>query len=83
MLYVRVVKTKVGSRSVPVIRYANSKQVIVKYVDKVSADEEINSLSEIARSYIKDLSQQLSFFADEQLPDNVVMLSQCEWLGFY
>jgi len=83
MLYVRVVKTKVGSRSVQVIRYTNGRRVIVKHIGTGSADEEINALSEIARSYIEDLSQQLSFFADVQLPDSVVMLSQCEYLGFY
>jgi transposase len=83
MLQVRVVKTKVGSRSVQVIRYENSKRVIVKHIGTGSADEEINALSEIARSYIEDLSQQLSLFGDVQLPDSVVMLSQCEYLGFY
>jgi hypothetical protein len=83
MLYVRVVKTKGGSHSVQVIRYENSKRVIVKHIGTGSADEEINALSEIARSYIEDISQQLSLFAAVQLPDSVVMLSQCEYLGFY
>jgi hypothetical protein len=83
MLYVRVVKTKVGSRSVQVIRYENGRRVIVKHIGTGSTDEEINALSEIARSYIKDISQQLSFFTDGQPPDSIVMLSQCEYLGFY
>ena len=83
MLHVRVVKTKVDSRSVQVIRYENSKRVIVKHIGSGSADEEINALSEVARSYIEDISQQLLLFADVQLVDSVIMLSQCEYLGFH
>ena len=83
MLHVRVVKTKEGSHCVQVIRYENSKRVIVKHIGTGSADEQINALSEIARYYIEDISQQLSLFGDVQLPDSVVILSQCEYLGFY
>ena len=83
MLHVRVVKTRGGSHSVQVIRYENSKGVIVKHIGTGSVDEEINALSEIARSYIEELSRQLSLFADVQYSDSIVMLSQCEYLGFY
>ena len=83
MLHVRVVKIKGGSHSVQVIRYENSKRVIIKHIGTGSVDQEINALSEIARSYIEELSQQLPLFADAQLSDSIVMLSQCEYLGFY
>mgnify|MGYP006338096527 FL=1 len=83
MLHVRVVKTKGGSHCVQVIRYENSKRVIVKHIGTGSVDEQINALSEIARSYIKELSQQLSLLADVQYSDSIVMLNQCEYLGFY
>ena len=83
MLHVRVVKTKVGSRSVQVIRYENNKRVIVKHIGSGGTDEEINALSEIARSYIEDISQQLALFADAPLPNSAVMLGQCEYLGFH
>lgn len=83
MLHVRVVKTKVGSRSVQVIRYENGGRVIVKHIGTGSADEQILALTEIARSYIEELSGQPSLFADVQSPDGVVMLSQCKYLGFY
>ena len=83
MLHVRVVKTKEDIRSVQVIRYENSKRVIVKHIGSGSADEEINALSEIARSYIEDISQQLLLFADVKPVDSVIMLSQCEYLGFH
>lgn len=32
MLHVRVVKTKVGSQSVQVVRYTHSRRVIVKHI---------------------------------------------------
>ena len=83
MLHVRVVKTKAGSRSVQVIRYENSTRVIVKHIGTGNTEEEIKALSEIARSFIEDLSKQLSFFADGQPHDSFVVLSQCEYLGFY
>ena len=83
MLHVRVVKTKEDIRSVQVIRYENSKRVIVKHIGSGSADEEINALSEIARSYIEGISQQLLLFADVKPVDSVIMLSQCEYLSFH
>lgn len=83
MLHVRVVKTKVGSRSVQVIRYANSRRIIVKHIGTGNNDEEIIALRGIAHSYIEEISQQPSFFLDTQPPDNLIILSQCEYLGFY
>jgi len=83
MLHVRVVKTKGGSQSVQVIRYENGRRVIVKHIGTGNADEEIIALTEIARSYIEDLSQQPSLFANAPSPDGVVMLTQCKYLGFY
>jgi hypothetical protein len=83
MLHVREVRTKVGSRSVQVIRYASGKRVIVKHIGTGTTDEQINALTITARSYIERLSQQPSLFSDRQLPDSVVTLSQCKYLGFY
>jgi hypothetical protein len=78
MLHVRVVKIKAGSQSVQVIRYENGRRVIVKHIGTCRTDEEIIALTEIARSYIEDPSQQPSLFANAKLPDAVVMLSQCK-----
>ena len=76
-------KTKVGSRSVQVIRYANDRRVIVKHIGTGSTVEEMIALREIARSYIEDISRQSSLFVDVKPLDDVVMLSQCGYLGFY
>jgi transposase len=84
MLRIREVKTKVGSRSVQVIRYADGKRDIIKHIGTGNTDEEIASLKEIARSYIEDVSKQTVLFAQAaSQPDNLVTLSQCKYLGFY
>lgn len=83
MLYVRVIKTKSGSRSVQVVRYENRRRVIVRHIGSGSCDEEIITLTEIARSYIHDLSGQPSLFSDNQTLYDIVGLSQLEYLGFH
>lgn len=84
MLRIREVKTKVGSRSVQVIRYSGSRRTIVKHIGTGNTDEEVASLKEIARLYIEDISQQTTLFADTgSQPDDKVTLSQCEYLGFH
>ena len=84
MLRIREVKTKVGSRSVQVIRYADGRRTIIKHIGTGNTDEEVASLKEIARSYIRDTSQQMTLFTGpgSQANDKVT-LSQCEYLGFY
>ena len=73
-----------GSRSVQVIRYYGSRRTIVKHIGTGNTDEEIASLKEIARSYIKDISQQTTLFSDPcSQPDDKVTLSQCQYLGFH
>ena len=84
MLRIREVRTKVGSRSVQVIRYSDGKRIIVKHVGTGNSNEEIASLKEIAQSYIENISQQAALFADVgSEPDDKVTLSQCEYLGFH
>jgi len=84
MLRIREVKTKVGSRSVQVIRYSGSRRTIIKHIGTGNTDEEIASLKEIARSYIEEISQQTTLFTEtSSQPDNKVTLSQCEYIGFH
>lgn len=84
MLRIREVKTKVGSRSVQVIRYSGSRRIIVKHIGTGNTDEEVASLKEIAQSYIEELSHQATLFTDYgSQPDDKVTLSQCEYIGFH
>lgn len=83
MLHVRVVKTKVGTRSVQVIRYANNKRIIVKHIGTGRTEDEVNSYLIVARSYIEDLSQQSTLFSDRHLSHNISIPGQFSYLGFY
>lgn len=67
-----------------IIRYFAGKRIIVKHIGTGNTDEEVASLKWIARSYIEDISKQTPLFADtDNLSDDKVTLSQCEYLGFH
>ena len=83
MLHIRVVKTKGSSRAVQIIRYQNSKRIVVKHIGSGSTDEEILTLSETARLYIQDITQQSLLFPDMMFPESAVGIDQYEYLGFY
>jgi hypothetical protein len=83
MLRVRVTSTKVGSRSVQIVRYADGKRYIVKHIGSGHTDQELNALKEIAITHIEELSRQSRLFADIKSLEDVVTLSQCEYHGFY
>ena len=82
MLRIQEVKTKLSSRSVQVIRFSDSRRTIIKHIGTGNSDEEIESLKEIAWSNIEDISQQTKLFTETiSKPDNMVSLSQCEYIG--
>jgi hypothetical protein len=83
MLHIRVVKIKGESKSVQIVRYDNSRRIIVKHVGSASTDNDIAALAEIARSYINDITQQASLFSHKEQQNNLLLLNQCEYLGFY
>ena len=83
MLRVRLITTKSGSRSVQIVRYADGKRYVIKHIGTGNTDEELSALRKIALSNIEDLSRQSRLFADVKSPESVVMLSQCEYHGFY
>ena len=83
MLHIRIINTKGKSRAVQVIRYQDSKRIIVKHIGSGSTDQEIDVLSEIARLFIQDASRQSSLFPENQQQDNFILLNQYEYLGFY
>jgi transposase len=83
MLRVRVISQKAGSRSVQIVRYADGRRYIVKHIGTGNTEEELSALKEIALSNIEELSRQSRLFSDVKSPEDVVMLSQCEYQGFY
>jgi transposase len=83
MLHSRVVKTKGKYRFVQVYRYENGKRVIVKHIGSGTTDEELDSLVEMAKVYISDISKQFYLFEDERPKSDAVLISQCEFVGIY
>jgi transposase len=83
MLHSRVVKTKGKYRFVQVYRYENGKRVIVKHIGSGTTDEELDSLVEMAKVYISDISKQFYLFEDEKPKSDAVLISQCEFVGIY
>jgi len=83
MLYIRDVKTKIGSISVQVVRYLNRKRIVVKHIGTGNNQAEIIALKAIAHAYIEEASLQSSLFEEEAPCDSTLTLNQCKYLGFY
>jgi transposase len=83
MLHIREVKTKVGSRSIQVIRYSNGRRIIVKHIGTGRTESELAALKELATAFIEDLTHQGNLFDAPKHLNDVVLLSQCKYLGFY
>lgn len=82
MLYFRVVKTKVGSRSVQICRYENGRRVIVKHIGTGSDDKEVEILKDSAQRFIREHSGQLLLFSSEPRSEPGLPLSEYEYRGF-
>ena len=83
MLQVRVVKTKVGTRSVQICRYENGRRVIVRHVGTGRDDSEVASLRDAAQVLIGELSRQLPLFQDLLSSERNQPLSEYEYRGFH
>lgn len=83
MLYIRDVRTKVGSISVQVVRYLNRRRIVVKHIGTGNNQAEITALKAIAHAYIEEASLQSSLFEEEDHCDSTLTLNQCKYLGFY
>lgn len=83
MLHIRVIKTKGNSKSVQVYTYRNSKRVIIKHIGSGTTEEKIDALLASARLFISDYTKQAYLFEDIKPTEDVALLSQCEYIGFY
>lgn len=77
---IRVVKTSSKASAVQVVRYQNTKRVILQHIGSAHNDEELNELILIAEEWIKDFSNQLSIFPDEH-PNRLLHLNHCTFVG--
>lgn len=83
MLHIRTVRTKGSSRSVQGYYYRKGKRVIVKHIGSGTTDAEIVVLNEMARLFIADRTKQTYFFEDSRPDENKILVSQCDYIGFY
>lgn len=83
MLHIRTVRTKGNSRSVQVYYYRKGKRVIVKHIGSGTTDAEIIALNEMARLFIADRTKQTYLFEDSRPNENEILVSQCDYIGFY
>lgn len=83
MLHIRTVRTKGNSRSVQVYFYRKGKRVIVKHIGSGTTEEEIVALNEMARLFVADTTRQTYLFEESKPNENDVLVSQCDYIGFY
>lgn len=83
MRHIRTIRTKGNSRSVQVFYYRNGNRVIVKHIGSGTTEKEIFALNEMAKLFIADTTKQLYLFEDFMPVDNDVLVSQCDYIGFY
>lgn len=77
---IRVVKTASKASAVQVVRYQNNKRVILQHIGSAHNEEALKELILIAEEWIKDFSNQLSIFPDEQ-PNSLLHLNHCTFMG--
>ncbi|NLM67453.1 MAG: IS1634 family transposase, partial [Enterococcus sp.] len=77
---IRVVKTASKANAVQVVRYQNRKRIIMQHIGSAHNDTELGELKLSAQEWIKDYSQQLSIFPDDN-PNNLLHLNHCSFVG--
>jgi hypothetical protein len=64
---IRVVKTASNASAVQVVRYYKNKRFIISHIGSAHNESELLDLMIAAREWIKNYSQQLSLFPDENV----------------
>ena len=77
---IRVVKTASKARAVQIVRYQNNARVILHHLGSAHSDVELEKLVIKAEEWMKDYSQQLSIFPDEN-PNALLSLNHCTFIG--
>ena len=80
MMKIRVVKTASQAKAVQVVRYQNNKRVVLRHLGSAHTQEALNDLLSLAEQWIKDYSEQLSIFPDEN-PNTLLHLNYCTFMG--
>lgn len=78
---IRIVPTATKSFAVQVVRYINSKTVVLKHIGSGKNKEEIQFLKDIANDWIEKTSGQQTLFIQKQENRNI-LLKRFQYLGF-
>jgi len=63
------------------VRYQNNKQIILKHIDSADPEAELDELIVLVGEWMKDYSNQLSIFPDEN-PNKLIHLNHRRFIGF-
>jgi transposase len=77
---IRLVKTASKATAVQVVRYHNNKRVILRHVGSAHSEAELTELRISAEEWIKNYSQQLSIFPDEN-PNRLLLVNHSTFIG--
>jgi transposase len=77
---IRVVNTASNAKAVQVVRYQNNKRIIMQHIGSAHTSETLKDLILIAEEWIKDCTNQLSLFPDEN-PNKLLHLNYCTFIG--
>jgi transposase len=77
---IRVVKTSSKAQAVQVVRYQNNKRIVLKHIGSAHAEEALSDLLILAQEWIRDNTNQLSIFPDEN-PNKLLHLNHSTFIG--
>lgn len=77
---IRVVTTASKAKAVQVVRYQNYKRIVVRHFGSAHSELELKELLLLAQEWMKDYSDQLSIFPEEN-PNNLLLLNHCTFVG--
>lgn len=77
---IRIVKTSSKARAVQVVRYQSNKRIVLQHIGSAHTQEAVNDLVILAEEWIKDCSNQLSIFPDED-PNKLLHLNYSTFIG--
>ena len=79
---IRVVKTASKAQAVQVVRYQNNKRIVLQHIGSAHSSEALHDLMLLAEEWIKNYTNQLSIFPDEN-PDRLLHLNHSTFIGIY
>lgn len=77
---IRVIKTASQAKAVQVVQYRNNKRIVLQHIGSSHTEDALNDLLIIAEEWIKNFSEQLSIFPDEN-PNRLLHLNHCTFVG--